>query len=135
MENNMQAAPARNIDEYIAQFPPNVQTILQELRKVIREAASGAEESISYRMPAFKLDGYLVFFAAFKHHIGFYPTPSAIIAFRKELSRYKQAKGSVQFPMDEPIPFDLVKKIVAFRVGENAAKAEKKSSKIKKGPA
>jgi len=112
----------KTIDEYIASFPKNVQDILKKLRRVIKESAPMAEETISYRMPAFKLNGYLVFFAAFKNHIGFYPTPSAIIAFKKELSPYKQAKGSVQFPIDKPVPFDIVKKIVNYRVKENLTK-------------
>ncbi len=107
------------IDWYIAAFPKNVQGILKKLRKTIRETAPEAEETIAYGIPTFKQNGNLVHFAAFKRHIGFYPTPSAIAAFKKELSSYKQAKGSVQFPIDEPIPFGLVKKIVKFRVKEN----------------
>ena len=112
----------RSVDEYIAAFPKNVQDILQKLRRVIRESAPKAEEAISYGIPTFKLNGNLVHFAAFKNHLGFYPTPSAITAFKKGLSPYKQAKGSVQFPWDKPIPFDLVKKIVAYRVKENLDK-------------
>jgi len=107
------------IDEYIAQFPKNVRDILQELRRAIKESAPDAEETISYGMPAFKLRGKaLVYFAAWKKHIGFYPIPSAIEAFKKELSPFKQAKGAVQFPYDA-VPFDLVKRIVRFRVEEN----------------
>ena len=111
------------IDEYILIFPKNIQDILEKMRKVIRESASEAEETISYGMPTFKLNGKnLVHFAAYKNHIGFYPTPSGIEAFKKELSPYKSAKGSVQFPIDKTIPLDLVKKIVIFRVKENLMK-------------
>ncbi|MBN1536370.1 MAG: DUF1801 domain-containing protein [Anaerolineales bacterium] len=109
----------KNIDEYIATFPPDVQAVLQKIRMTIREAAPNAEETISYQMPTFKLKGNLVHFAAYKNHIGFYPTPSGIEAFRKELSVYKGAKGSVQFPLDKPIPYDLIIEIVTFRVAEN----------------
>jgi uncharacterized protein YdhG (YjbR/CyaY superfamily) len=126
MEKTTQKNTINNIDEYIAIFPKNVRDILEELRKVIRESAPEAEETISYGMPTFKLNGNLVHFAAYKNHIGFYPTPSAIVAFKKELSSYKQAKGSVQFPINEPIPFDIVKKIVEFRVKENEAKIKNK---------
>ncbi|MHC1757698.1 MAG: iron chaperone [Methanosarcina sp.] len=126
MEKTTQKNTINNIDEYIAIFPKNVRDILEELRKVIRESAPEAEETISYGMPTFKLNGNLVHFAAHKNHIGFYPTPSAIVAFKKELSSYKQAKGSVQFPINEPIPFDIVKKIVEFRVKENEAKIKNK---------
>lgn len=113
----------RNIDEYIAAFPENVQSLLQELRQVIRDAAPEAKEAISYQMPTFKLNGNLVHFAAWKNHIGFYPGgSSAIESFKKELSPFKQAKGTIQFPLDKPIPFNLVKKIVKFRVKQNEAK-------------
>jgi len=110
---------SKTIDEYIATFPKNVQDILEKLRRVIGESAPNAIETINYGIPTFKLNGSnLVHFAAFKNHIGFYPTPSAIVAFIKELYPYKQAKGSVQFPIDKPIPFDIIKKIVKFRVKE-----------------
>ena len=113
----------KTIDEYIATFPRNVRDVLEELRRIIRESAPEAEEAISYGMPAFKLHGNLVYFAAWKNHIGFYPGgSSAIEAFKKELSPFKQAKGTVQFPLDKPIPLDLVKKIVKFRVKENESK-------------
>jgi len=112
----------KTIDEYITSFPKNVQDILKKLRKVIKESAPLAEETINYGIPTFKLNGNLVHFAAFKKHIGFYPTPSAIVAFKKELTPFKQAKGSVQFPIDKPIPFDLIKKIVTYRVKENFKK-------------
>jgi len=112
----------RTIDEYIATFPKNVQSVLEELRQVIRESAPGAEEAISYQIPAFKLNGNLVYFAAFKNHVGFYPTSSGIEAFKKELSGYEVSKGTVRFPLDNPIPFDLVRKIVRYRVKENLHK-------------
>jgi Uncharacterized conserved protein len=108
----------KDIDEYIQSFPPDVQKILELFRKVIHENAPEAEEAISYGMPTFKLNGNLVHFAAFEHHIGFYPTPSGIEAFKEELAPYKHAKGSVQFPLDKPIPYDLVKRIVRCRVKE-----------------
>lgn len=110
------------IDEYIASFPKNVQAILKQLRKTIKAAAHTAEEKISYQMPTFYLNGNLVHFAAFKEHIGFYPTPSGIEKFKKELSVYKGAKGSVQFPLDQPMPLDLIGRIVKFRVEENLKK-------------
>jgi uncharacterized protein YdhG (YjbR/CyaY superfamily) len=111
------------MDEYIAKFPKNVRDVLEELRRVIRESAPEAEEAISYGMPTFKLNGNLVHFAAWKNHVGFYPGgSSAIEAFKKELSPFKQSKGTVQFPIDKPIPFDLVKKIVKFRVKQNESK-------------
>jgi uncharacterized protein YdhG (YjbR/CyaY superfamily) len=112
----------KNIDEYIATFPKNVQSILEELRQAIRESAPKAEEAISYQMPTFKLNGNLVYFAAFKSHIGFYPTSSPIEAFKEELSEHEVSKGTVRFPLNKPIPFDLVKKIVRYRVEENLAK-------------
>jgi uncharacterized protein YdhG (YjbR/CyaY superfamily) len=124
----------RNIDEYISGFPENIQRILEKLRAAIRDAAPEAEETISYRMPAFKMNGILVYFAAHKNHIGFYPTASPIPVFRDELSAYKQTKGAIQFPMDQPIPLELVKKIVEFRVKENRVKSErKKTSATRRG--
>ena len=127
---NDKTAPT-NIDEYIAQFPQDVQEILQELRATIRAAAPEAEETISYQMPPFKLKGNLVYFAAYKNHIGFYPAPRGIEAFKQELSAYKGGKGSVQFPIDKPLPLDLISKIVHYRVTENLEKAEAKSKKKK----
>jgi uncharacterized protein YdhG (YjbR/CyaY superfamily) len=111
------------IDDYIKTFPEDVQDILKKMRDTIREAAPEAKEAISYRIPTFRLNGTLVYFAAFKNHIGFYPTSSGIAAFKKELSPYKSATGSVQFPIDKPVPYDLVKKIVQFRVQENLKKS------------
>jgi len=108
------------IDEYIKTFPENVQKILEKVRQTIKKAAPDAAEAISYRMPTFKLKGKnLVHFAAFKNHIGFYPIPSGIEAFKEELSVYKQGKGSVQFPLDQPIPYELISRIVEFRVKES----------------
>ena len=112
----------KNIDEYIAGFPEDIQAILQNLRRVIQEAAPEAEETISYSMPAFKLNGILVYFAAFKDHIGFFPTASGISAFTKELAAYDTAKGTVRFPLDKPLPVNLIKKMVKFRAQENGNK-------------
>jgi len=120
-----------SIDDYIATFPGEVQKLLGELRAAIRAHAPGAEEKISYGMPTFFLNGNLVHFAAFKNHIGFYPTPSGIEAFKDDLSMYKGAKGSVQFPMDKPLPLKLIIKIVKFRVAENLRTSRKTSSKGK----
>ena len=115
----------KTIDRYIEASPKDVQSILQRLRLTIQKAAPEAVETISYQMPTFKLNGKgLVYFAAFKNHIGFYPIPSGIEAFKKELSRYKQGKGSVQFPIDKPIPYDLVRRIVRFRAKENQERKE-----------
>jgi len=109
----------KTIDEYIQIYPEEVQKILKKIRQTIREAAPDALEAISYQMPTYKLKGKnLVHFASFKNHIGFYPTPSGITAFGKELSPYKQGKGSVQFPIDKPIPYELIREIVEFRVEE-----------------
>ena len=116
-----------SVDEYIAAFPVDIQKILEEIRAVIKAAAPQAQEKISYQMPTFFLNGNLVHFAAFKNHIGFYPTPSGIEAFQKELSVYDGAKGSVQFPIDEPMPLKLISRIVKFRVAENKKKAKIKS--------
>ena len=107
-------------------FPAPVQELLQELRAVIQKAAPDARETINYQIPTFVLHGNLVHFAAFKHHIGFYPTPSGIEAFEAELSAYEGAKGSVKFPIEKPLPFDLISRIVAYRVKENLARAESK---------
>jgi len=112
----------KSIDEYISSFPEDVQDVLEKLRRVIKEAAPEAQETISYRMPTFKLNGNLVHFAAYKNHIGFYPTPSGIDAFKKDLSPYETSKGTIKFPIDQPIPFALVKKIVKYRVNEVLSK-------------
>lgn len=116
----------KTIDEYILQFSPEIQEVLETLRKVIKEAAPDAEEKMSWQMPTFALHGNLVHFAAHKNHIGFYPAPSGIEAFKKELSEYKGAKGSVQFPIKKPMPYELISKIVKFRVAENVKAADEK---------
>jgi uncharacterized protein YdhG (YjbR/CyaY superfamily) len=112
----------KTIDEYIGTFPVEVQHILRKVRQTIRKAAPDAVEAISYQIPTFKLNGNLVHFAAYKNHIGFYPTSSGIEKFKEELSAYKWSKGTVQFPLDKPIPYELVERIVAFRVKENLKK-------------
>ena len=116
----------KDIDEYIASYPKEIQKVLEPLRATIKKAAPRVEEIISYGMPAFKLNGVLVWFAAHAKHIGFYPRVSGIEAFKKELSIYKGAKGSVQFPLDKPLPLGLITKIVKFRVTENLQKARAK---------
>ena len=121
----------RSIEEYILQFPPEIQEILQKLRKVIKEAAPEAQEKISWGMATFELHGNLVHFAAFKNHIGFYPSPSGIDNFKNELTEYSGAKGSVQFPIKKPIPYELISKIVKFRIAENIKIAEDKAKKKK----
>ena len=117
-----QEAP-QTIDAYIAGFPEDVQAILQQIRRTIHETAPEATEAISYGMPTFKLHGNLVHFGAFKSHIGFYPVPSGMEAFQDELAAYKQGKGSVQFPLDKPMPLDLIRRIVDFRVQESKGTA------------
>jgi uncharacterized protein YdhG (YjbR/CyaY superfamily) len=119
------------IDEYIATFPDAIQKLLQEVRATIKAAAPDATEKISYQMPTFFLEGNLVHFAAFKNHIGFYPAPRGIEAFKDELAVYKGAKGSVQFPLDQPMPLDLISRIVQYRAAENLQKAAQKSRKKK----
>src|SRR5215510_7334356 len=110
-------------DEYIASLPEDIQKIIQEVRATIKAAAPDATEKISYQMPTFYLKGNLVHFAAFKNHIGFYPAPNGIEAFKDELSRYESGKGSAQFPLDKPLPLELVTKIVKYRAAENLKKA------------
>lgn len=127
MEENK--ATYTTIDEYILMFSPEIQEILQKIRKIITEAAPDATEKISYQMPTFFLYGNLIHFAAFKNHIGLYPTPSGIDEFKEELSHYKGAKGSVQFPLDKPIPYELIRRIVTFRVIETRKKLEEKMKK------
>jgi uncharacterized protein YdhG (YjbR/CyaY superfamily) len=125
----MKKSPPKDIDEYIANFTEGIQAILQELRATFKESAPDAEEAISYQMPTFRLKGNLVHFAVYKNHIGFYPTPSGIEKFKKELSVYEGAKGSVKFPIDQPLPLELISKIVKFRVTENLERAKAKSKK------
>ena len=121
----------QSIDEYIATFPEDIQVILKQMRATIRAAAPEATEKISYQMPTFYLKGNLVHFAAFKSHIGFYPAPSGIEAFQQELAGYKSSKGAVQFPIGEPLPLELISRIVKFRVEENLKIAEEKARKKK----
>ncbi|MDW5563668.1 MAG: DUF1801 domain-containing protein [Methanomassiliicoccus sp.] len=118
-------AKPKDIDEYIAAFPPEIQERLVMIRQAVKATVPEAQETISYGMPAFQLNGPLAYFAAFKSHIGFYPTPSGVSEFSEELSHYKQGKGSVQFPNDAPIPLDLVRRIVKFKAKENAKRAKK----------
>ncbi len=124
-----QKTKPNTIDEYIAGLPKDSQTKLEELRAAISAAAPGAEESISYGIPTFKLNGNLVHFAAYKNHIGFYPAPRGIEAFKKELAMYEGGKGTIQFPLDKPLPLSLVTKIVQFRVKDNLAIAKAKKKK------
>ena len=119
------------IDRYIARFPDDIQKILEQVRQTIKKTAPDAEEVISYGMPAYKLKGILVYFAAYKNHIGFYPTASPIEVFKDELANYKTSKGAIQFSIDKPLPIGLIKKIVKFKIVENLQKVKKsKSSKI-----
>ncbi len=118
-----------NTDAYIAEFPKETQVLLEQMRKTIQEAAPGAEEIISYAMPSYKLHGILVHFAGYANHIGFYPGAAGIEAFKDALSSYKWAKGSVQFPIDKPLPLKLVTEIVKFRVQQNKEKDEGKKKK------
>ena len=120
------------VDQYIAAFPADVKTRMQQLRKTIKAAAPKADELISYQMPGYKYFGMLVYFAAFKNHIGFYPGAGGVLEFYKELSSFKSAKGSVQFPHDRPIPYDIIGKIVRFRVKQNEDKFSLKKSNGKK---
>ena len=113
---------AKNVDEYISFFEPAIQQRLQQLRQIIKKAAPDAEELISYMMPAYKYNGVLVYFAGYKNHIGFYATPTGHTAFEKELAIYKQGKGSVQFPLNKPLPVSLISKIVKFKVKQNLEK-------------
>ncbi len=116
-----------DVDRYIKQFPDDVKIKLEQMRNIIRKAAPDATEKMGYGIPTFTYHGNLVHFAGYKNHIGFYPSPSAIVAFKEGLKKYKQAKGSVQFPLTEPLPLDLITKIVGFRVKENEIKSSKSS--------
>jgi uncharacterized protein YdhG (YjbR/CyaY superfamily) len=126
--NPTQPTP-RNIDEYIASFPKDVQAILEKIRQAIREAAPEAEETINYQMPTFILKGNLVHFAAYQKHIGLYPAPSGVEEFIAELSAYESGKGTLKFPLDKPMPYDLISRIVKMRVKENMKKAAAKGKK------
>jgi uncharacterized protein YdhG (YjbR/CyaY superfamily) len=124
-------AKTNDIDKYIAVFPKDTQKLLEQMRVTIMKAAPKAEEVISYQMPAYKLNGMLVFFAGYKNHIGFYPGASGITTFKKEIAVYKNAKGSVQFPLDKPLPLKLITEMVKFRVKQNLDKAKAKAIKKK----
>jgi len=124
---------ATTIDEYIAAYPPDIQEILQTIRETIREAAPGATEAVKYGLATFVLEGNLVHFGAFQHHVGFYPAPSGLDAFEDALAPYARSKGAVRFPLGRPIPYDLIRAITEFRVRENLAKA--KTSRKKRRPA
>ena len=130
MENNK--VVGNSVDDYIASFPEEIQIILQELRATIKASAPGVEERISYQMPAFALKGILVYFGIHKNHIGFYPTSSGIQAFRRELSIYEGSKGAVRFPTGQPLPLELISKIVKYRVAENQKNALEKASQRKR---
>lgn len=120
----MKSTTYTTIDDYISSFEPRTREILETIRAAIKSVAPDAEECISYSMPAFRYHGILVYFAAAKHHIGFYPTPGGVAAFKKDLKPYKTSKGAIQFPIDTPIPLGLIKKIVQFRINENVNNAE-----------
>jgi uncharacterized protein YdhG (YjbR/CyaY superfamily) len=122
-----------SIDEYIATFPAEIKYKLEQVRATIKAAAPEATEKISYQMPTFYLYGNLIHFAAFKNHIGLYPTPSGIEAFQQELSQYEGSKGAIKFPHDKPLPLDLISKITKYRIEENLKKAEIKAGKKKTG--
>ena len=117
----------KNIDEYIAGFPKDVQKILKKIRATIKKAAPKAEEAISYQIPTFNFHGYLIYFAAYKNHIGVYPAPRGVEGFKKGLARYGAGKGTLRFPLDEPVPYDLITKIVEFRAKQNVEKAKIKA--------
>jgi uncharacterized protein YdhG (YjbR/CyaY superfamily) len=120
----MKTTAATNIDEYIADYPGNVQKLLQRIRNTIRKAAPGAKEAIKYGIPTFVLNRNLIHFAAYKNHIGLYPAPRGVEKFKKELANYEGGKGTIQFPLDQPIPFELITRIVMYRVSEDAKKAK-----------
>ena len=123
--------PVRTIDEYLAGFPKDIQEKLEKIRGTIRKAAPDAEEAISYNMPTFRLNGYLIYFAAYKEHIAIYPAPRGNEEFKEELASYEGGKGTVRFPLHKPIPFDLIRRIVKFRVKVNQARVEERSNKKK----
>lgn len=120
---------AADIDEYIAGFPTKVQKILQKVRKTIQKAAPDAAEAISYAIPTFKLNGNLVHFAGYQNHVGFYPAPQGVAEFEVDMARYGAGKGTARFPLDEPIPYELIARITTFRIGKNMERAAAKSTK------
>ena len=127
----MKTPAPENIDDYIERYPDNVQKILQKIRKTIQKAAPDAVEAISYHIPTFRLNGNLIHFAAYQHHIGLYPRPRGVKEFEKEMARYEGGKGTLQFPLDEPIPYELITRITKYRVQKNveAAAAHARSRK------
>jgi uncharacterized protein YdhG (YjbR/CyaY superfamily) len=125
----MQATKFKTVDEYIGTFPPKTKSLLKEMRQIIKKAAPKAEEVISYNMPAYKLNGPLVYFAGYNHHIGFYPTGSGTEAFKKEISKYETSKGTIRLPLDEPLPVKLISDIVKFRIAANAEKLKVKTNR------
>ncbi len=127
----MKSNASASVDEYIAQFPAEIQKTMQEIRAAIRAAAPGAKEIISYQIPCYYLNGDLVYFGGFKDHISFFPTSSGVAAFKDELAPYVTSKGTIQFPLDRPIPLDLITRIVEFRLAENMKKAESRAGKKK----
>src|SRR5687768_668108 len=127
----MQNVQAENIDQYIASFPKDIQRLLKQMRTTIQKAAPKADEAIKYAIPTFVLNGNLVHFAAFKNHIGFYPAPGGIEAFKEELSVYEGSKGAVKFPLDKPLPLKLITQIVKFRAAQNLEKAKPKAKEKK----
>ena len=122
-------APFQTVDQYISTFPPSAKKALNEIRSIIQKAAPQAEEAISYNMPAFKLDGILVWYAGYNEHIGLYPKPNVIEVFKKELTNYKLSKGTIQLPLDKPLPADLITRIVKYRIMENQTTTKVKSTK------
>lgn len=122
---------AEEVDKFIGTFPEHTQKMLEIVRETIRKAAPEAEEHFSYMMPAYKFQGALVYFSGYKNHIGFYPGASGVANFKDDIAKYKTAKGSIQFPLDEPVPTDLISKIVQFRTAENLKKSAAKSKKKK----
>lgn len=125
----MEKKEVKTVEDYLDGFPPDTRDLLRKVRETIQKAAPGAQEVISYRMPAYKLKGVLVYFAGYRHHIGFYPGASGIQAFQSELTPYKWARGSVQFPLDRPVPFKLIDDIVRYRVRENLQKSKSRNKK------
>ncbi|MCW3105282.1 MAG: hypothetical protein JWO09_3722 [Bacteroidetes bacterium] len=125
----MMTTKSKDVDNYIASFPPETRVLLEQLRAIIRKAAPQAEEVISYKMPAYQQDGMIVYFAGYAKHIGFYPTGTVIAAFKKEIAAYKNSKGAVQFPLDKRLPVGLITKMVKFKVKENREKAESKKKR------
>ena len=128
----MQTKTPKDIDEYIAGFPKDIQKTLSKIRSTIKKAAPKAEEAISYQIPTFRLNGNLIHFAAYKNHIGLYPAPRSVEKFTKELERYVSSKATIKFPLDEPVPYDLITKIVEFRVKQNSEKPKTRSAAKKR---